>query len=277
MSKLTVTIIDVGWGDSIFIESQNNQGQSFYGLIDSNDTTYLRSSFIFLKRHFEKRKIRIPEDKPVFDFIMLSHAHSDHGQGLKAIMKEFGTKNFFYPKSLVWSGLSTLINYCNRSSNVVHHESVNSTKIFNNLGEVNMQSLWPDYNEPIASNENNNSIVLKLQLGNVSFLLTGDAEKEVWKKISDRIPNDLRFFKVPHHGSVNGSFDDNDEPCWINHVPFNVLLGVSSHIVPFGHPHQEVLTLFDSNDIRSFRTDKHYHITANTEGTNLRVQYSHYE
>ena len=32
--------------------------------------------------------------KPIFDFVMLSHAHADHAQGLKSLMRSFGTKNF---------------------------------------------------------------------------------------------------------------------------------------------------------------------------------------
>ena len=59
MSSLSVTLIDVVWGDSILIESQDDSGQSYYALIDSNDTTYLRSSYIFLKRFFEKKKIEL--------------------------------------------------------------------------------------------------------------------------------------------------------------------------------------------------------------------------
>ena len=88
MAKLKVTMIDVGWGDSILIESQVSRNRTHYALIDSNDTQTLRSSFIFLKRHFEKAKISLPGDKPVFDFILLTHWHSDHSQGLKGIMKD---------------------------------------------------------------------------------------------------------------------------------------------------------------------------------------------
>ena len=37
MSKLNVTIIDVGWGDSIFLESTDGNGDPIYALVDSND------------------------------------------------------------------------------------------------------------------------------------------------------------------------------------------------------------------------------------------------
>ena len=119
MKELYVTLIDVGWGDSIFLEYHDSNSPNLYALIDSNDTTYNRSSFIFIKKYFERQGIDIDSSKPIFDFILLSHAHTDHGEGLKAIMRYFGTKNFWYPKSLKWSSLAYLLQYSNRSSNQI--------------------------------------------------------------------------------------------------------------------------------------------------------------
>jgi hypothetical protein len=55
MENLEVTLIDVGWGDSIFIETNDDNNDSQYALIDSNDTTTLRSTYIFLKKYFKKK------------------------------------------------------------------------------------------------------------------------------------------------------------------------------------------------------------------------------
>jgi len=280
MDKLSVTLIDVGWGDSILIEAgTEGNPRPRYGLIDSNDQENLCSSFIFLKRYFERRKVQIPEDKPVFDFIILTHFHADHGDGLKKIMREFGTKAFWYPKTSNPGGLSELIRFANRSDNVGFHEAVNSGKDFPALGPATGRFLWPPYSRDHqnidASNENNNSVVLALTLGQVSFLLTGDAEGEVWEKIGT-LPPDTRFFKVPHHGSVNGTFLGPAKATpWIDKCPGQSLLGISSHIRPFKHPHQEVVDLFRRLNRTVFRTDEHYHVTAETDGLNVKVKYSH--
>lgn len=276
MSRLSITLIDVGWGDSILIESQDNSGNNYYALVDSNDTKYLRSSYIFLKRFFEKKEIKLPDDKPVFEFVMLSHAHSDHGQGLKRILRDFGTKYFWYPKSLEWSSLAELIRYSRQSSNVEQPQSVDETKILDPIGNVNLEILWPPHDEDKIDpdNENNNSVVLALRLGSVSLVLTGDAEKDVWNQIANRIPGDTRFFKVPHHGSVNGTFDQDRTP-WFNNCPGDALLGISSHVRPFSHPDQEVIDLFDDNSREYFRTDVHYHVTFQTGGNIVEVKYSH--
>lgn len=274
MSELNITLIDVGWGDSIFIESIDNNGNSTFGLIDSNDTVYFKSSFIFLKRFFEKKRIAVDDNKPIFDFIILSHAHTDHGQGLKGIMKHFGTRRFWYPKSIEWSSLSYLIQYGNRSNNVEFHQSIDDTKVLPNLGDCSMDIIWPPYNYT-NHDENNNSIVLVIELNGKSFLLTGDAEEEVWANIANQIPSNTQFFKVPHHGSVNGTFNAQGNSDWLQNLPQQSVLGISSHVRPFTHPDQEVINLLNNNNRTYFRTDKHYHITISSDGNSTSVKYSH--
>ncbi len=275
MGMLKAIVIDVGWGDSILLESRNNNGDTFFALIDSNDTTYLRSSYVFLKRYFEKKSIDIENNKPNFEYVFLSHGHSDHGKGLKRILRDFGAQCFFYPKSTNWSSMSHLIQFCNHSSNVLHHQSIDNSKILPALGDADIDVLWPTHNSINTGNENNNSIVLSFKLNNVSFCFTGDAEDEVWNSISNNIPSSTHFFKVPHHGSVNGSLDQNGDPSWLDDCPQNAYLGISSHIRPHNHPHQEVINLFKQRNRKSFRTDENYHLTFETDGVGTTVQYSH--
>jgi beta-lactamase superfamily II metal-dependent hydrolase len=277
MGILSVTLIDVGWGDSIFIEFKGASGDIRYALVDSNDTVYFRSSYIYLKRFFEKKDNRQGSSGPVFEFVLLSHPHADHGQGLKSIMREFGTKQFWYPKSFEWGGLADLLRFSNRSNKVLHHQAVDLTKTFPPLGEVSMKILWPpnEENRLDRTNQNNNSVVLVLTLDSVSFVLSGDAEERVWNEIGTRIPATTRFFKVPHHGSENGTFGPNDSTPWFDRCPSNTELGISSHVIPFGHPDQKVIDLFTQQRRRFFRTDEHYHITCETDGQNVNVKYSH--
>ena len=276
MRRLIVTLIDVGWGDSVLIESEDSQGKPHFALVDSNDNAEMRSSYIFLRRHFEKlgRKIEAV-NKPFFKFVMLSHAHTDHGRGLEAIMREFGTENFIYPKFHDPGVLSKLLDFARRRPQYVQHfQSVDETDAIN-LGDVFISFLWPKHGDPpLANTENNNSVVMRLQLGNVSFILTGDSEKEVWRRISGQIPADTLFFKVPHHGSMNGTFDGQN-PAWLNDCPRGARLGISSHVVPFTHPDKQVTDLFDQEGFQYFRTDISYHLSFETDGTTVSEKYSH--
>jgi len=276
MSRLIVTLIDVGWGDSVLIESEDSQGKRHFALVDSNDNAEMRSSYIFLRRHFEKLGLKIEaNNKPFFRFVMLSHAHTDHGRGLEAVMREFGTENFVYPKFHDPGVISKLLDFARRWPRYVQHfQSVDETDAIN-LGDVFISFLWPKHGDPpLAGTENNNSVVMRLQLGNVSFLLTGDSEKEVWRRISREIPADTMFFKVPHHGSVNGTFDGQN-PAWLNDCPRAARLGISSHVVPFTHPDALVIDLFDRQGFQFFRTDINYHLSFETDGVTASVKYSH--
>jgi len=272
MSSLSVTVIDVGWGDSILLTWENG-GPPHFGLIDSNDTKYYRSSYIFLKRFFEKEGVDT-DNKPVFDFVILSHAHSDHGQGLKEIMSTFGTRHFWYPKSLEGASLASLIRYANRSRNVTHHQAIDNTKILPSFGNAALEVLWPPYNQ-ISSDENNNSIVLSVTDNNATFLLTGDAEEDVWQQIAGNIPGNTEFFKVPHHGSVNGTFDGAGGTPWLDHCPQAARLAISSHVRPFSHPDPQVVNAFANRNYSFFRTDEEYHVTCTADDQGVHVKYSH--
>ena len=274
MSELKVTLIDVGWGDSILIESADASGYKVYGLVDSNDEDKERTSLTFLKRFFDKEPGDVLSRQPLFDFVMLSHSHSDHGKGLKRIMSRYGTRHFWYPKSASFGSQSYLLSYANASSKVLQHEALNRGKILPSFGDVGMQVLWPAYNTIDQHNENNNSVVLKLSLQGVSFVLTGDAEGEVWDQIADQLPADMGFFKVPHHGSSNATFHQGGTP-WLDHSPGSTRLGISCHVRPFFHPHPSVVQEFTNRGFEHYRTDQHYHVTFITDGATVRVMYYH--
>ena len=204
MSSLKIILINVGWGDSILLETTDDNGQETYAMIDSNDSSNYKSSLIFLRRYFQRKFNTSTINKPLFDWVMLTHAHMDHGEGLKEIIRTFGTNRFYYSKSVLNSNLAHLQEYANRTG--IAHQAIDNNRVFPNFGDVQIEVLWPNEDE-ISDNENNNSIVLALKLHQQTCMLTGDAEEEVWNVIKNQIPNDTVFFKVPHHGSRNGSLD----------------------------------------------------------------------
>lgn len=282
MSFLTVTLIDVGWGDSILIESESRDGQRIFGLIDSNDDNFERTSYYYLKRHFDKLDIDVERERPIFEFVIMSHHHSDHAQGLKRIMRYFGTRKFWYPKSAIDRIGSTAeaVVYARRSAShpnkrVGSHEAIDSDKELPDFGRVKLEVLWPPYGR-IDRNENNNSIVLAMTLGGRTFLLTGDAERYVWDQISTKIPNGTRFFKIPHHGSID-STDAGHRADWLDQLRGSTRLGISSHVRPHRHPHPAVVRLLDQSGQKYYRTDQHYHVRFHTDGSRraVRVEYFH--
>jgi len=117
--------------------------------------------------------------------------------------------------------------------------------------------------------------VLALTLGQVSFVLTGDAEAENWATIAARLPPTIRVFQVPHHGGRNGTFGPGDITPWLDLMPAATQLALSSHIRPHGHPHADVVNVIGARNFVAFRTDVQSHLTFSTDGTKVEVQYSH--
>jgi beta-lactamase superfamily II metal-dependent hydrolase len=284
MSHLHVTLIDVGWGDSILLEaSDGNSPRPRFALIDSNDNADRDywPTWNFLRKHFGLRENEFQVTKPFFDFVMLTHDHSDHGSGLKRIMKDFGTKNFWYPKVKVEQSVvvANLQAYANHASVQIPHQAVDSNTQMGSLGDAAMDVLWP-FPDQIESNPNNNSIVLALTLHDNTILLTGDAEGKVWTSIAGAIPQNTRAFKVPHHGSRNGTIHSNGFP-WVDQLdtlPVKPHLALSCHPTfpnRFNFPDPAVLARFEQGGYGYCRTDLHYHITYTLDDQGLKINYSH--
>jgi beta-lactamase superfamily II metal-dependent hydrolase len=277
MTTLRATLIDVGWGDSLLLESQDNAGVSHYGLIDSNDSSTLRSSHIFLKKFFERRSISVPSPTRIFEWVLVTHAHADHGKGLKRTLRDFGTDRFWYPDPAKKPAFfADLVRYASRPQNsrVGQCDVIDTSKVLPSFGNASMDVLWPTPSLRPA-NENDNSVVLVVTLGAASFVFTGDAEADgVWSNIPSQIPAHTQFLKVPHHGSDNGTFGSNGGTPWLNQIGPNCKLAISSHVKPFNHPGPRVVNQLQKHGF-TYRTDLHYHVTVETDGQKVDVTYSH--
>jgi competence protein ComEC len=136
------------------------------------------------------------------------------------------------------------------------------------FGSVTATVYWPlptaDSN---AASRNNDSVVLRLQFGQRTILMTGDVEKQGEAAILTAT-SDLRtdVVKVPHHGSNTSS---TETFVAVMDPQFAVIsVGLTSI---FGHPRKEVVERWRAGGAAVMTTGRRGTITISTDGSDLRV------
>jgi competence protein ComEC len=112
------------------------------------------------------------------------------------------------------------------------------------------------------SDPNNSSLVLRLQVGPTTVLLTGDVEPGAQRDLVRRHP-DLRadVLKVPHHGSRH------QEQAFLDAVDPRVVVTSVGADNSYGHPWAPLLEGLVAGGAQSFRTDLHGDVAlAHREG-----------
>ncbi len=121
-----------------------------------------------------------------------------------------------------------------------HSETIEAGDIIH-FGAVAVSVLWPPATGEKSSN--NDSIVLRIQFGERSILLTGDIEQATERALltsQQQLHADV--IKVPHHGSKTSS----TEGFVAATKPQLAIISVGRNS-RFGHPHKEVVERWQSN------------------------------
>ncbi|MBI2974173.1 MAG: hypothetical protein HYY43_01085, partial [Deltaproteobacteria bacterium] len=118
---------------------------------------------------------------------------------------------------------------------------------------------------------NDQSIVLKIINGDVSFLLTGDIEADAENSMVDRVGTGLKssVLEVPHHGSASSTTDR-----FLSLVAPEYAVIQAGEKNSYGFPREEVLTRLNTAGAVIYRTDVHGAVKFATDGKKLEV--SHY-
>jgi competence protein ComEC len=117
-------------------------------------------------------------------------------------------------------------------------------------------------------NENDRSLVLRLQYGTVRLLLTGDIERatESWL-LTQGVDVRADILKVPHHGSKTSS-----TPAFVQQVQPRVGIISTGADNPFGHPHAQTLATLAHYGVEVWRTDVHGAVTLTSDGERYEIR-----
>ena len=109
---------------------------------------------------------------------------------------------------------------------------------------------------------NANSIVLRLDYGDFSMLLPGDAEEQTEHRMLTKDLNlKVKILKVAHHGSKYATAQD-----FVDRVKPEVAIISCGEWNRYGHPSQAVLDRLRAANTKVYRTDLQGEITITTRG-----------
>lgn len=116
-----------------------------------------------------------------------------------------------------------------------------------------------------SDNPNNNSIAIRLQYGEVSFLLTGDGEREEEADILDSGADvSCDVMKLGHHGSSNAS-----SYVFLREAMPEAVVISCGYDNKYGHPHEETMSRIEDLGASVYRTDEIGTVAVFSDGSAL--------
>ena len=249
--NLRITFIDVGQGNSALIQFPGKKRM----LIDGGGFrggTFDTGEKIVAPLLFRKKILHI-------DYIVLTHPHPDHINGLKFIASEFTPSEFWYngdpSENSEFKDLMGIVKSKNLQILTPDHLSHGIT-----ISGVRVEILHPSghVKDPvflISGNRavNNRSLVLRMTYNGKSILFPGDIEEDAENRLVEKYGKKLKsdVMLVPHHGSRYSTTES-----FLGMVGPEICIISSGSGNSFGFPNSETIERLNKAGSRIFRIDK---------------------
>jgi competence protein ComEC len=255
--RLRVTVLDVGQGDAILIETP--AGQRI--LVDGGPSG---------ARIAQALGRALPPAERRIDLLVLTHAQDDHVTGFVEVLQRYevgaALAGPLEGETAVYRAWREEL-----SRAAVPLMSLQAGQWLEIGKGARIEVLAPSQESLAGTNDdlNNNSVVLRLVYGGVSFLLTGDLAAEGEAALLDG-PFDLRstVLKVAHHGS-----DGSTMPEFLDAVAPGIAVISAGAENSFGHP--SPTTRLRLAGVPLLRTDDNGDVHFETDGASLWVEFEH--
>ena len=243
--ELRVSFIDVGQGDSEFIELPNGETM----LIDAGTNETGKNVVDYIKSL----------GYTSINYVVGTHPHEDHIGGLDDVIKTFDIGSIYMPKITADTKTFEDVLDAAESKNLMINTAKSGVSIMD-TEDLSVKFLAPTLDS--YENTNDYSAVVKVVYGDTSYLFTGDAEEFSENLITDDVNADV--LKVGHHGSSTSTSTE-----------FLKKVSPSSAVIScgkdnsYGHPHSETLQKLADMGTAVYRTDELGTIVSVSDGKTI--------
>jgi len=232
--RAKIVFLDVGQGDATLILAENDDQV----LIDGGDG----------KRIMDELGKNMPFYDHTIELVVITHPDSDHAGGLIEVLK------YYEVDEILQTRYSCDTQICKELDAVISEKGIKRRYAqFGQMihaGDQSAEILHFGDAGTGASDDNNDSIVLKASINGKTILLMGDAGSLVESDLIRRgIDIDSDILKVSHHGSKSATSAE-----FIEKVsPQKAIISVGKN--KYGHPSDDVLNRLKNVNIEVLRTD----------------------
>ncbi len=241
------TFLDVGQGDAILVSTSDGH----HMLVDGGP----RSAGPSLAARLRELGVKH------LDVLVSTHPHEDHIGGLADVLDAVTVGR------VIDSGkVHTSATY-ERYLTIIDEKDIpfalgRANDRFR-LGDARVQILWPA--GALAEDPNDVSVVLRVDYGESSALLTGDIGPDVEQYLVEhKALSHIVLLKVAHHGSRRST-----TPEFLRQTKPRLAVIECAAGNNYGHPHYETLARLILNQVLTYRTDQHgevaVRLTANPQ------------
>jgi len=228
---MIVHLLDVGQGAStlielpcgaVLIDTGGEQDEEFH----STEALHAQLEEFFARRTDLKRTI---------DVMFITHPHIDHVRGIPDVLDHYTVKNLVDDGLPGEANVRDQVQYAHDFATshslgyrAIHRDAIDGKTGFTDAvvdpvkcadikvlsGAVDADPGWGEnnYGKRHFENANNHSVVIRVDFGKSSLLVTGDTEEVALHDLVEKYQNtkllDVDVYQVGHHGSHNGTTSD---------------------------------------------------------------------
>lgn len=250
LADMTVTFVDVGQGDCELVELPDGRVM----LVDAGETPSAQTVLDALKE----------TEVDDVDILVASHPHYDHIGGMEAVLSAYEVGEVWMPPNApgdtdAYDAFLKAV----EAEDCPVNEAVAGAEIVGEEAGYTVEVLAPAETED-SSDANRHSAIVRIDYGETSVLLTGDADSD---QIVEANPGHVDVYKASHHGSGTGT----NEAVMTETTPEFVVMSYAEGN-DYGHPEQGALDAVTASGAKCYSTAANGDITFTLDGKDVTVQ-----